>query len=361
MNAPGDFEEGREVQSMSVESGTVALLNKSEIESQVDTAHKYPRSIKKFLDEASQMVTLNESIAQQCVYALLRWDSKKRENTVIEGPSARFAEIVASAWGNCRAGARVVSEGQEFVTSQGVFHDLERNVAITFEVQRRITGSNGARYKADMIGVTANAASSIALRNAILKGVPKAFWESLYQKARAVVAGDLKTLSVKRGEAIKQFALFGVSEAQILEKLGRPGVADVGVDDLVVLFGLLTAIKDGDTTPEQAFAPAEGAAAAGGPKSKTKPAETKSEAPPATETKASEPENRQHAAETKTQENGNGSKPASDAQIRFMRSKAQAATISDADIFKRFSIESFDGISQSLLADIMSFIANPAG
>lgn len=239
---------------MSVESGTVALLNKSEIESQVDTAHKYPRSIKKFLDEASHMVTLNESIAQQCVYALLRWDGKKRQNSVIEGPSARFAEIVASAWGNCRAGARVVSEGQEFVTSQGVFHDLERNVAITFEVQRRITSSNGERYKADMIGVTANAASSIALRNAILKGVPKAFWESLYQKARAVVAGDLKTLSVKRAEAIKQFALFGVSEAQILEKLGRQGVADVTVDDLVVLFGLLTAIKDGDTTPEQAFA-----------------------------------------------------------------------------------------------------------
>lgn len=250
MNAP---EEGREVVSMSVESGTVALLNKSEIESQVDTAHKYPRSIKRFLDEASQMVTLNESIAQQCVYALLRWDGKKQQNSVIEGPSARFAEIVASAWGNCRAGARVVSEGQEFVTSQGVFHDLERNVAITLEVQRRITGSNGARYKADMIGVTANAASSIALRNAILKGVPKAFWESLYQKARAVVAGDLKTLSVKRTEAIKQFALFGVSEAQILEKLGRQGVADVTVDDLVVLFGLLTAIKDGDTTPEQAF------------------------------------------------------------------------------------------------------------
>lgn len=252
MNAPNN-EEGREVASMSVEQGTVALLNKSEIESQVDTAHKYPRSIKRFLDEASQMVTLNESIAQQCVYALLRWDGKKQQNSVIEGPSARFAEIVASAWGNCRAGARVVSEGQEFVTSQGVFHDLERNVAITFEVQRRITGSNGQRYKADMIGVTANAASSIALRNAILKGVPKAFWESLYQKARAVVAGDLKTLSVKRAEAIKQLALFGVSEAQILEKLNRQGVADVTVDDLVVLFGLLTAIKDGDTTPEQAF------------------------------------------------------------------------------------------------------------
>ena len=349
MNAPTSMDEGREIQSMSVESGMVTLLNKSEIESQVDTAHKYPRSIKKFLDEASQMVTLNESIAQQCVYALLRWDGKKQQNTVIEGPSARFAEIVASAWGNCRAGARVVSEGQEFVTSQGVFHDLERNVAITFEVQRRITGSNGARYKADMIGVTANAASSIALRNAILKGVPKAFWESLYQKARAVVAGDLKTLSVKRAEAIKQFAIFGVSESQILEKLGRPGVADVGVDDLVILFGLLTAIKDGDTTPEQAFAVEGEAGAATGPRAKAKP-----EAP------AGEAKKEPAAPAAK---NGDDApiKPASEAQIKFVRTKAAAAEIGEADIFKKFGIESLDGINISQVDEILQFIANPMG
>ena len=48
--------------------------------------------------------------------------------------------------------------------------------------------------------------------------------------------------------------IFGVTEAQILEKLGRAGVADINTDDLVLLFGMLTAIKDGDTTPEQAFA-----------------------------------------------------------------------------------------------------------
>ncbi len=236
------------------ESGTVALLNRSEIDIQIATAKKYPRSIKRFVDEATAMVTLNESIAQQCVYALLRWDSQKSENVTIAGPSARFGEIVASAWGNCRAGARVVNEGAEFVTAQGVFHDLERNVAITYEVQRRITGSKGKRYGADMIGVTANAACSIALRNAILKGVPKAFWEPMYAKARQVIAGDVTTLSVKRKEAIKQFAHFGVSEAQILTKLGRPGMQDIGVEDLVTLFGLLTAIKDGDTSPEQAFA-----------------------------------------------------------------------------------------------------------
>ena len=42
------YEEGREVAGISVESGTVAVLNRSEIEQQVTTAHKFPRSIKRF-------------------------------------------------------------------------------------------------------------------------------------------------------------------------------------------------------------------------------------------------------------------------------------------------------------------------
>ena len=91
----------------------------------------------------------------------------------IEGPSARFAEVIASAWGNSRAGARVIDDRGDFVVAQGVFHDLERNVAITYEVQRRITDRQGRRFKTDMIGVTANdeahAARRLGFRGRILR------------------------------------------------------------------------------------------------------------------------------------------------------------------------------------------------
>ncbi len=240
-------EEGREVYGMVAESGMVAILNKSEIDQQIVTAHKFPRSIARFHKEGLAMVTLNEQIAQECIYAL------PRDGKVIEGPSARFAEIVAHAWRNCRAGARVVDDSGEFVTSQGVFHDLENNVAITYEVQRRIVDKNGKRYKADMVGVTANAASSIALRNAVLKGVPKAFWNTLYQRARQTIMGDFKTLANRRAEAIKQFVAYGVTEQMLCEKLEVGGKEDIGLEHLVVLAGLLTALKDGDTTVEDAF------------------------------------------------------------------------------------------------------------
>lgn len=259
-----------EAEVITAESGTLALLNKSEIDMQIATAHKYPRSIVRFRQEVLQMVTLNEQVASECIYAL------PRDGKTIEGPSARFAEVVASAWGNGRAGARVVSDQGDFVTAQGVYHDLQRNVAITYEVQRRITNRNGNRFSADMIGVTANAACSIALRNAILKGIPKAFWADMYDAARKTAMGDVKTLANRRADALAAFLKYGVSNEQVFLKLGVTGQEDITLEHLLLLRGMLTAIKDGDTTPEQAFA-AEGAPAGAKPpvsmpKPKTQPA-----------------------------------------------------------------------------------------
>lgn len=240
---------------VTADAGTVALLNRSEIDMQVSTAHKFPRSIAQFRRDVMDMVTISEKVAQECIYAL------PRDGKVIEGPSARFAEVVASAWGNGRAGARVVSDAGDFVTAQGVYHDLQKNVAITYEVQRRITNKNGKRFSADMIGVTANAACSIALRNAILKGIPKAFWADMYDGARRTAMGDVKTLPTRRAEAFKEFQGYGVTKEQILTKLGVSGEADIGMEQLLTLRGLLVAIRDGDTTPEQAFASEDGSVA----------------------------------------------------------------------------------------------------
>lgn len=235
---------------LNADSGTVALLNKSEIDMQIATAHKYPRSIKRFRDESLAMVTLNEAVAQECIYSL------PRDNKTIEGPSARFAEVIASAWGNSRAGARVVSDQGDFVTAQGVFHDLERNVAITYEVQRRIVDKNGRRFKPDMIGVTANAACSIALRNSILKGVPKAFWADMYEAARQTAIGDVQTLANRRSRALAVLQKMGVRPEQVFAYFSIGGEEDITLEHLATLYGIATALKEGETTPEQVFSKA---------------------------------------------------------------------------------------------------------
>jgi hypothetical protein len=52
------------------EANTVSLLSNAEINQQIATAKRYPRSVSSFIKKATELVTLNEAIAQQCIYAL---------------------------------------------------------------------------------------------------------------------------------------------------------------------------------------------------------------------------------------------------------------------------------------------------
>lgn len=329
MNDASDLEEGREIAT--VESGTVGLIAAAEIDQQIATAHKYPRSLTRFRNEALQMVTLSEVIARECIYALPRYDRDAGENKTIEGPSARFAEIMLHAWGNARAGARVVHEDNEFITAQGVCHDLQRNVAITFEVRRRITTSKGKRYSADMIGVTANAASSIALRNSILKVVPKAFWSEIYTAARKTAIGDVKTLANKRIDAIASFQAYGIDEAKILRKLGRDGVSDITIEDLVTLFGVATAIKEGDITPEEAFVDDGHAATSQGPTMRAAAQPKAAEGAEFPRVAAAQP-----AAAANEEQQADSGRILTIGQLTILRAKMKRAALTDTDLIAKF-------------------------
>ena len=243
MNARLQVDDVQEITSVSA----LESLNKSEIDIQISTAKRYPRSILKFKNEALSMATLDEETASSCFYAL------KRDAKLIEGPSIRLAEIIGSAWGNLRYGARIIETGDRFVTAQGVCHDLEKNICANVEVRRRITTKEGRRYSDDMIGVTCNAACSVALRNAIFKVVPMAYAKDIYEKAKTVAVGDTQTLSKRRDQMVTHFAKSGVSLEMILTLLEKKGLEDIGLEELATLKGIATAIKDGETTIDQAF------------------------------------------------------------------------------------------------------------
>jgi len=245
-----------EAEVMEISAPLGAMLEaqtRGEIDVQVSTAKRFPRSIRQFNQELLEMATLDENIAAQCFYAV------PRDGKTIEGPSARFAELAASAWGHMRIEGRIVNEDDRFVTGRGVSWDMQRNVAIAYEVRRRITDRNGRKYKDDMITVTGNAAASIALRNAILKNIPKPFWEPAYLAARLVAVGNAQTLADRRAAMLGYFQKMGAAPARVFAALGVQGEQDITLDQLATLKGIATAIKEGDTTVDQAFPP-EGAA-----------------------------------------------------------------------------------------------------
>ena len=227
-------------------------VNKKDLDTQISIAKQYPRDISKALNLAYDLATKNEEIAASCFYSLPRGGSNG-EKDYIKGPSIRLAEIILYCWGNIRAGARIVKDDGKFITAQAVVIDLESNVEIVEEVQRKVTNRDGRRYSDDMIMTTSNAAASIALRNAIFRVIPAALYEDIYNSAIKTAVGDEKTLVQKRQNALSYFTKLGVSQEKLLALLEKKTLTDISLKDLENLNGIATAIKDKMMTVDEIF------------------------------------------------------------------------------------------------------------
>lgn len=219
----------------------------NELDVQITTAKAYPRNIKNCIEEANYLATLNEETAAACFYCLPRSGKK------IQGPSARLAEILAHSWGNIHAATRILGTDGKYIIAQAVAWDLEKNVRISTEVKRRITTSDGKLYNDDMQVVTGNAAASIALRNAIFKVIPKAFYEPIYQNSIKVAVGEIKSFKDKLTKVIDRLKQMGTTEERILNVVNKKSIDELLPEDLETLIGLGTALKEGTTTLEEAF------------------------------------------------------------------------------------------------------------
>lgn len=234
-----------------VQPGGLAAIAKSEVESQLDAAHKYPRKISAFLNEAQSMIARSVDVASMCFYVLP--PRRGGNGNSITGPSVRLAEIAASAYGNLHIGARPIDVSDTDVTSQGVAWDLQKNLRVTVEKKRRITTKSGGRFGEDMIIVTQNAASSIALRDAVFRVIPRAYIQELDMFARKVAVGSAKTLADRRSKSFEHFAKMGATKERVLAALGREDVEAVTLEDMEKLLGFATAIKDGQATVDECF------------------------------------------------------------------------------------------------------------
>ena len=242
--------EEQHVEVMQVNNAeSLAALTRSEIDVQIATAKQYPRNLARVLGNIETLATMDEEVAGSCFYTL------RRQGKVIEGPSVRMAEIIASSWGNLRVQARIIGNDGKMITAQGVCHDLESNYAVSAEVKRRITDKSGHTFSDDMQVVTGNAACAIAMRNALFKVVPAALVKKVIDKAKKVSLGESMTLETSRAKMLQYFKTIGIEEKQILDYLSIEKVDEINIDMVVELRGLANAIKEGTTTAKEAFEP----------------------------------------------------------------------------------------------------------
>lgn len=245
------MQENEEVQVMQISGSEVAYLqDKAQIDVQISTAKAFPRNVQRSVNNAIAIVTLDKETAATCTYSV------PRGGKAITGPSVHLAKVIIQCWGNMRTESKVVDISDKHITSQAIAFDLENNVAMKVEVKRSIMTKFG-RMNDDMITVTGNAANSIALRNAIFTVVPRGVVDKVYNSAKALITGDLSDetkLIKKRKQVVDGLkGTYNVTEAEILSAIGKSSIDHITSDDIVVLIGIGTAIKDGDTTVDSAF------------------------------------------------------------------------------------------------------------
>jgi hypothetical protein len=233
-----------------METETVAPLSlaiRSEIEAQVSTARKYPRSIVKFKNDAFAMATLDPAVAASCGYSL------PRGGKLITGPSVRLAEIVAACYGNLQVKTRIADEDFRFIVAEATCLDVERNVGVTVQVRRKITDRNGKTYNDDMITTTANAALAIARRNAIFAVIPNAFTQMIYREAMSCASGESTPFPQQCEQWVSHFERQKIARNRIFDALGVRGIDDMTDEHLNTLIGLDASIRAKETTLAEAF------------------------------------------------------------------------------------------------------------
>ncbi len=233
------------------QSNVLQEINRAEIDIQISTAKSYPRDEQAALEKVRRYATCDSETASECFYSLPRKDDKG-QTKYVEGPSIRFAELVAHCWGNLRIQTRIIGNDGSAITAQAICHDLESNLAVSKEVQRSIKTRTGHTYSSDMQVTTGNAASSTAFRNAVLAVIPKAITKQLMTDIhkKALEVGDLSAVVDKM---IKYYSSLGVSEGQILTYLDLQSKEDITQEHIFSLRSLANSIKDGSVSVENVF------------------------------------------------------------------------------------------------------------
>ena len=263
-----------ETHETEIVTDALATIERAQVDIQISTARKYPRTLSKVKERMLSFATLDEETAASCFYTLPA--RRGGDDKPIQGPSVRMAEIALASYQHVKAGARIIGDDGKFITAQAVVHDLENNVAVSIEVRRRVTNRSGQRFSDDMIAVTGNAACAIALRNAVFRVVPRALINPVYETAKRVAVGDVRSLTAKRADVVARLKKMGAKEDRILAAVQAEKIEDIDLSRLEILIGLGTAIKDGEITLEDAF-PAAGQPEQGRPIF-TKPNESQTEA-----------------------------------------------------------------------------------
>lgn len=222
------------------------------IDTQVATAKKYPRNLRRVLDNSVVIVTMNKETAKTCRYA------KPVGNKTINGPSVHLARIICQQYGNIRVQQRIKAIEHKSIVAEAVAFDMETNYAVCVEARRSIVSKDGTRYSDSVIETNAMAILAIAERNAILKVIPKSLIDYVYDQAFKCAYGELSddTKLLKEREKIyNEFKnKYTIEEDDVNRIAGVKTKEAIKPEHIADLVGVIQCLKDKEITVEELLA-----------------------------------------------------------------------------------------------------------
>ena len=246
---------GNEIEVLDAQASIQAFQaqERAAIDTQVATAKQYPRDLKRVKENSIAIACMDEETAQSCRYA------KPVGTKNVVGASVHLARIVAQQYGNIRVQQRIKNIDTKTIVAEAVAFDMETNYAVSVEARRSIIDKYGNRYKDSMIETASMAILAIAERNAILKIIPKAIVDAVYNEAFKCANGDLSDkakLIIARDKALEFFkSEYGASEKQVVALLGLKTKDAIKPEHIADLRGYMQSLKDKEVTPDDLFKP----------------------------------------------------------------------------------------------------------
>ncbi len=237
-----------------IESTGVEVFEAQErasIDIQVTTAKKYPRNLKRVRDNSVAIACMSKETAESCRYA------KPVGGKNVTGPSVHLARIVCQQYGNIRVQQRIKQITDKTIVAEAVAFDMETNYAVCVEARRSIIDKRGKRYTESVIETNAMAILAIAERNAILKVIPKAVVDVVYDEAFRCANGDLSDdakLVIARDKAFEYLKNeYAATEEEVVSCLGLKTKDAIKAEHIADLRGYVQALKDKEVTADELF------------------------------------------------------------------------------------------------------------
>lgn len=212
-----------------------------------------PRAIAKVQEKFLQEAAI---AGESFFYA---WGSGKDK---VEGPTVDCAMALARAFGNCAVDMLPVDDQPDAWIMTASFLDTETGFTLTRQFRQskrwKVYGNLDPERKDD---VRFQIGQSKATRNVILNALPKWLVNKGVEAAKSGVRDFIENLVKSDGlegvqrKAVDAIRKFGISEERILQKFGRATVKALEIEDLVLMKGDLSALKNGQDTAENLYPP----------------------------------------------------------------------------------------------------------